>query len=432
MQFTNDGSFMEQFMKLQQQQGAGVAGAAGGSSGGVGAGGGPEGAEKDGAARGVGKAPAAGAVLKPVAFSANKLPTAAGGSNSSKLSFSLKAKKAVANALKLADDDDDAGDTETHDQKRQRTAEAATTSSAPTVSSSGFVDAASIDEEVRRVADKLAEFVAKNGRQFEEITRQRNPGNTPFSFLFDANCKEYKYYLWKLAQSQTTSSGNSPSTSASTTPPQSSQYTHRPAVVGTDGGTREGRRRPSLFSVSAPEAQAVAVPGAPDPRNSLAMMEFFMKQAAQQDMRKPAALEYPKPEEEVEEEPVPVKGPKGHHMGDYIPQEELVKFYEKVQEVNQNKAYEAFASAKLAADNIGHKLLSKMGWKEGQGLGSNAQGIAVPVSATDVRTDTSGIGVEKPGELKEGDDIYEQYKKRMMLGYRFRPNPLNNPRKQYY
>jgi splicing factor 4 len=22
------------------------------------------------------------------------------------------------------------------------------------------------------------------------------------------------------------------------------------------------------------------------------------------------------------------------------------------------------------------------------------------------------------------DDIYEQYKKRMMLGYRFRPNPL--------
>jgi splicing factor 4 len=36
------------------------------------------------------------------------------------------------------------------------------------------------DLEVKTVADKLAEFVAKNGRSFEEITRQRNPGDTPF------------------------------------------------------------------------------------------------------------------------------------------------------------------------------------------------------------------------------------------------------------
>jgi len=33
---------------------------------------------------------------------------------------------------------------------------------------------------------------------------------------------------------------------------------------------------------------------------------------------------------------------------------------------------------------------------------------------------------------QESDDIYEQYKKRMMLGYKFRPNPLGNPRKAYY
>jgi hypothetical protein len=32
------------------------------------------------------------------------------------------------------------------------------------------------------VADKLALFVAKNGRQFEDITRQKNPGNTAFRF----------------------------------------------------------------------------------------------------------------------------------------------------------------------------------------------------------------------------------------------------------
>ena len=29
-------------------------------------------------------------------------------------------------------------------------------------------------------------------------------------------------------------------------------------------------------------------------------------------------------------------------------------------------------------------------------------------------------------EVSAEDDIYEQYKKRMMLGYRYRPNPLVN------
>lgn len=35
---------------------------------------------------------------------------------------------------------------------------------------------------IRQVADKLASFVAKNGRQFEDITRQKNPGDSPFKY----------------------------------------------------------------------------------------------------------------------------------------------------------------------------------------------------------------------------------------------------------
>jgi len=30
------------------------------------------------------------------------------------------------------------------------------------------------------VADKLADFVAKIGRKYEDMTREKNPGNTPF------------------------------------------------------------------------------------------------------------------------------------------------------------------------------------------------------------------------------------------------------------
>jgi splicing factor 4 len=37
-----------------------------------------------------------------------------------------------------------------------------------------------MDPEVKEAADKLADFVAKNGRKYEDMTRERNPGNTTF------------------------------------------------------------------------------------------------------------------------------------------------------------------------------------------------------------------------------------------------------------
>lgn len=42
-----------------------------------------------------------------------------------------------------------------------------------------------------------------------------------------------------------------------------------------------------------------------------------------------------------------------------------------------------------------------------------------------------GLGHEAPSELAESDDAFDQYRKRMMLAYRFRPNPGNNPRRSY-
>ncbi|NWV99422.1 SUGP1 protein, partial [Machaerirhynchus nigripectus] len=46
--------------------------------------------------------------------------------------------------------------------------------------------------------------------------------------------------------------------------------------------------------------------------------------------------------------------------------------------------------------------------------------------------DGAGFGIERPAELTKEDDEYEAFRKRMMLAYRFRPNPLNNPRRPYY
>lgn len=35
---------------------------------------------------------------------------------------------------------------------------------------------------------------------------------------------------------------------------------------------------------------------------------------------------------------------------------------------------------KLTCENVGFKMLQKMGWKEGEGLGSEGQGIKNPVN----------------------------------------------------
>ena len=40
--------------------------------------------------------------------------------------------------------------------------------------------------------------------------------------------------------------------------------------------------------------------------------------------------------------------------------------------------------------------------------------------------------MENVGEVQADDTDVDQFRKRMMLAYRFRPNPMNNPRREYY
>lgn len=40
------------------------------------------------------------------------------------------------------------------------------------------------------------------------------------------------------------------------------------------------------------------------------------------------------------------------------------------------------------------------------------------------RLDSAGLGSERPDGISRDDDEFDAYRKRMMLAYRFRPNPL--------
>lgn len=138
-----------------------------------------------------------------------------------------------------------------------------------------------------------------------------------------------------------------------------------------------------------------------------------------------------------------------HHIADFLPADELNKFIKKSTAVAKGEALPVesdYAKHKLERDNVGFQLLQRAGWTEGSGLGSSnnnasastsmstdklIEPVNIPSSANRGNVNT-GIGVVASQEVSEGDDEFDSYRKRMMLAYRFRPNPLNNPRRDYY
>lgn len=71
-----------------------------------------------------------------------------------------------------------------------------------------------------------------------------------------------------------------------------------------------------------------------------------------------------------------------HHIGDFLPPEELKKFMEKYDAQKQNKQPDLsdYKEYKLKEDNVGFQMLQKLGWKEGTGLGASGSGIVEPVN----------------------------------------------------
>ncbi|KAJ3338730.1 SURP and G-patch domain-containing protein 1 [Gonapodya sp. JEL0774] len=112
------------------------------------------------------------------------------------------------------------------------------------------------------------------------------------------------------------------------------------------------------------------------------------------------------------------------HLGGYLPPEELARFEAMVHEVKArrassteaNRMKEYIGDKSLSEDSVGLRLPGTgLGW-EGQGNGS-----AKDLIGQSPRGNSRG---ERPDEVTEEDDDFDLYRKRMMLSYRYRPNPF--------
>uniref|UniRef100_A0A3B3CP51 SURP and G-patch domain containing 1 n=1 Tax=Oryzias melastigma TaxID=30732 RepID=A0A3B3CP51_ORYME len=377
-----------------------------------------------------------------------------------------------------------------------------------------------VDPETQEMVDNLARFVAESGPEVEAIAAERNRDNPAFSFLYDKQSPAYKLYKEKLREYSATApqsssppaesfravqqpaapplqspsalrSGTSaPPVQGSETPPVKRKRKSRwgseddkvqlpvPPIVIPNEVTAEDPNTPSLsaqelsglgYKKGKPLGLVGVTELSEDQKRQLKeqqemqeMYDMIMKHkramAEMQNMWEKAIKEHQHEydsDEEVDQdagtwehqlrkmemektkewaESLTEMGKGKHFIGDFLPPEELEKFMETFKALKEGRDPDLseYKEFKLTVENLGFRMLMKMGWKEGEGLGSEGQGIKAPVSKGNTASNGAGLGVDRPAELTKSDDEYDAFRKRMMLAYRFRPNPLNNPRRPYY
>ncbi|KAM9844782.1 SURP and G-patch domain-containing protein 1 [Aulostomus maculatus] len=373
-----------------------------------------------------------------------------------------------------------------------------------------------VDPETQQVAEKLAKFVAEGGPEMETIAAERNRDNPALSFLYDIQSPAYYYYKEKLQEYSAAASETS-SSPAGESRTDLQQVSPQPTPAASQPHTQQHladtlpakRKRKSRWGAEDDKVELpippIVIPSeiiAPDPdtpalsaqdlqglgykkgkplglvgvtelsedqkkqikeqqemqemynmimkhKRVMAEMQVMWEKAirdhqheydSDEDVDQEAGTwEHRLRKMEMEKtrewaESLTEMGKGKHFIGDFLPPEELERFMETFKALKEGRDpdYSEYKEFKLTVENLGFRMLMKMGWKEGEGLGSEGQGIKAPVNKGLTAVNGAGLGVDRPAELIKNDDEYDAFRKRMMLAYRFRPNPLNNPRRPYY
>eukprot|EP00112_Aurelia_sp_Birch-Aquarium-sp1_P021962 Seg6037.1 transcript_id=Seg6037.1/GoldUCD/mRNA.D3Y31 product="SURP and G-patch domain-containing protein 1" protein_id=Seg6037.1/GoldUCD/D3Y31 len=342
--------------------------------------------------------------------------------------------------------------------------------------SSNSEEVLTLETDVLKAAEELAMKVAKEGDEVEALARMKHQKDSKYRFLFDESHPAFIKYKELLkgfkAKNESTqqptvvrrkrrnrwdevseeASSSTATQSSSSNPPDIMEEFQRAKALILQRAA-EAKAKGGLMTVDVERQKQIETQKEIEAmyRRIIAEEAIKAQTQARNNQDKPkyeydsdedcddGTWEHKKRKLEMEktlnESIAATERAKGkHHMGDFLPPEELARFQEKVKAIKEGRQADLsdYSEFKIKEDNIGYKLLQQAGWQEGKGLGAEGKGITQPINKGVTSFDNSGVGVEKPHEVEKEDDEFDVYRKRMMLAYKFRPNPLNNPRRPYY
>ncbi|KAJ1085660.1 hypothetical protein NDU88_005788 [Pleurodeles waltl] len=240
-----------------------------------------------------------------------------------------------------------------------------------------------VDAKTKDTAEKLAKFVAQMGPEVEQFSKENSESNPEFWFLKEKESPAYKYYQAKVAELRKTEAKEKAAEPKEE--PQPEVEAESP-----DGEIAEAAVESEISPESASQDEvAKKAPVRTLPRKRVTALKVGMLPA-----KRVCHVEDPKVHDPVR---IAYERPKGR----------------PAQKKKPEKRDLEYANKKLTDKNVGFQMLSKMGWKEGEGLGSEGAGIKDPVK---VGTTSRGEGLGGANSKKE--DTFDSFRQRMMQMYK--------------
>jgi splicing factor 4 len=251
--------------------------------------------------------------------------------------------------------------------------------------------------------EQCAAFVAMNGPESAAVLRERFAATTDYEWLFDDSSVDYKYYEHRVAELTSakaeTDADEEPEkdcVSESVKKRKRSRWGSASDILPLDADLMQYAML-VYGTVELEERQWRQLQDQRSMRMLTGMAEKRMKRASEMKYEYDSdedvdggTWEHKRRMEEMERtkqqaHSLTAANEGKSHIGDFLPPDQLSRFLRQWERIRSGKPpgsmaddYEQF---KLTSSNTGFKMMERMGWREGQTLGSGSQpAISEPVT----------------------------------------------------
>ncbi|XP_069818357.1 SURP and G-patch domain-containing protein 2 [Dendropsophus ebraccatus] len=254
--------------------------------------------------------------------------------------------------------------------------------------------AVDVDEKTQDTAIKLAQFVAQMGPEIEQFSMENSANNPDFWFLCDKDSSAYKFYKRKVEEFK-----------------QAEEEATSDEEIGLEDCDLENIRTGDESQDNSDGELDTECEAAEAPSVEVTPVAAFSQM--------PTPARPPIARKRVANLKVGMLPPKRVCLVEEREVHDPVRIeYERPRGRASNKRKKSvdleFANKKITQQNVGFQMLSKMGWQEGEGLGSRGLGIKNPINVGAVSAG-EGLGSK---EKKAGNSTnFDAFRQRMIQMY---------------